>query len=151
MRPVRVSGTLAFKRYMGQGANRYRNPEEDLPSDSEREHSTYYAALKLPSNADNFLNEVKREMHEALAGSHDGLAANESVRILNKRTVAGFRCRLAGTAGTVGTWNRLAIKVRLLERWPMTSLLDVFKEADLRSGSRTCSEAPQHGKAWIGM
>jgi len=26
----------------------------------------------------------------------------------------------------------IALKARLLERWPMTSLLDVFKEADLR-------------------
>lgn len=30
--------------------------------------------------------------------------------------------------------NLLALKARLLERWPMTSLLDVFKEADLRIG-----------------
>ncbi len=112
MRPVRASGTLAFKRDMGQGANRYRNPEEDLPSDFERERSTYYAALKLPSNADNFLDEVKREMHEALAGFHDGLPANESVRILNKD---GSRISLSplpvqpepgiGSPSKPGCWN----------------------------------------------
>lgn len=28
--------------------------------------------------------------------------------------------------------NLAALKTRMLERWPMTSLLDVFKEADLR-------------------
>jgi Tn3 transposase DDE domain len=28
--------------------------------------------------------------------------------------------------------NLIALKTRILERWPMTSLLDVFKEADLR-------------------
>ena len=30
--------------------------------------------------------------------------------------------------------NLLALKARLIERWPITSLLDVFKEADLRAG-----------------
>jgi TnpA family transposase len=120
---------LRSKELWVEGANRYRNPEEDLPSDFERERSTYYAALKLPSNADNFLNEVKREMHEVLSAFHDGLSANESVRILNKD---GGWISLSPLPVQPEPANLLALKSRMLERWPMTSLLDVFKEADLR-------------------
>src|SRR6202790_2075724 len=35
------------------GANRYRNPDEDLPADFEVERASYYAALKLPLEADS--------------------------------------------------------------------------------------------------
>lgn len=75
---------LRSKEVWVEGANRYRNPDEDLPGDFERERSTYYAALKLPSSADSFLAGVQREMHEALTALHDGLVSNGSVRILNK-------------------------------------------------------------------
>jgi len=122
---------LRSKEIWVEGANRYRNPEEDLPSDFERERSTYYAALKLPSNAGNFLNEVKREMHEALSAFHDDLSANESVRILSKD---GGWISLSPLPVQPEPGNLLALKFRMLERWPMTSLLDVFKEADLRIG-----------------
>ena len=64
---------LCSKEIWIEGANRYRNPDEDLPGDFDQERSTYYAALKLPSTAEDFIAVLKREMHEALTGFHDGL------------------------------------------------------------------------------
>ena len=75
---------LRSKEVWLQGANRYRNPDEDLPSDFEQERSTYYLALKLPSEAETFIEGVKREMHDALTAFHDGLSANEFVSIEEK-------------------------------------------------------------------
>jgi hypothetical protein len=75
---------LRSKEVWVQGANRYRNPDEDLPSDFELERGTYYSALKLPFAADTFLEGVKQEMHDALASFHTGLSNNEYVRILEK-------------------------------------------------------------------
>ena len=75
---------LRSKEIWIEGANRYRNPDEDLPGDFDQERSTYYAALKLPSTAEDFIAGLKREMHEALTGFHDGLAANEYVKIEEK-------------------------------------------------------------------
>jgi hypothetical protein len=72
---------LRSKEVWLQGANRYRNPDEDLPGDFEQERSTYYSALKLPSEAETFIEGVKREMHESLTGFHDGLSTNEFVSI----------------------------------------------------------------------
>ena len=34
------------------GANRYRNPDEDLPADFAEQRTTHYAALGLPLDAD---------------------------------------------------------------------------------------------------
>ena len=37
---------LRSKEIWIEGANHYRNPDEDLPGDFDKERSTYYAALK---------------------------------------------------------------------------------------------------------
>ena len=122
---------LRSKEVWVEGADRYRNPDQDLPGDFERERFTYYAALKLPSSADSFLAGIQLEMHEALAAFHDGSATSESVRLLNKE---GGWISLSPLPVQPEPANLAALKARMLERWPMTSLLDVFKEADLRIG-----------------
>jgi len=136
---------LRSKEVWLQGANRYRNPDEDLPGDFEQERVTYYAALKLPSTAESFLDGVKREMHEALAAFHDGLSSNEFVKIEEKN---GGRICLSPLPVQPEPANLVALKTRLLERWPMTSLLDVFKEADLRI---RFTDAFRSATAWENM
>jgi hypothetical protein len=37
------------------GADRYRNPDDDLPQDFDAERDAYYAALRLPSDAEAFM------------------------------------------------------------------------------------------------
>jgi hypothetical protein len=44
------------------GANRYRNPDEDLPADFEANRDEYYKALNLPLDADRFITELQDEM-----------------------------------------------------------------------------------------
>jgi hypothetical protein len=56
---------LRSKEVWLQCASRYRNPDEDLPGDLEQERSTYYSALRLPSEAETFIEDVEREMHGA--------------------------------------------------------------------------------------
>src|SRR5258708_36182427 len=43
------------------GASRYRNPDEDLPTDFEVQREQYYAALNLPLDVESFLGAVRRE------------------------------------------------------------------------------------------
>ncbi len=68
-------------------------------------------------------------MHEALTSFHDGLETNEYVGISDSNR---GRIKLSPLPVQQEAPNLIALKARLLERWPMTSLLDVFKEADLR-------------------
>lgn len=74
------------------GAVRYRNPDEDLPTDFEAKRVTYYQALNQPLDAKTFTTQLQQAMHQALAMLNDNLPTNEKVRLLRKK-VAGFISR----------------------------------------------------------
>jgi hypothetical protein len=63
------------------GADKYRNPDEDLPQDFEERRERYYQTLKQPLDADSFMAKVKAEMGEALAEFNDGLPQNAEVTL----------------------------------------------------------------------
>jgi TnpA family transposase len=113
------------------GANRYRNPDEDLPADFEVRRIPYYQALKLPLEADRFIADLQAEMREALQVLDAGMPGNRRVRIDRKRgkdawiTVTPFDPLPEAP-------NLTAVKAETVATWPMTSLLDMLKEADLR-------------------
>jgi TnpA family transposase len=111
------------------GADRYRNPDEDLPPDFARERDTYYTALNLSRDANTFVGQLKQEMEEGLTRLNESMESNEHVRLLKKE---GGWISLSPLPVQAEPTNLAALKVRMLERWPLTSLLDVFKEADLR-------------------
>jgi len=66
------------------GANRYRNPDDDLPADFENKRTEYYQALNLPLDPDHFIKNLQAEMHTALEAFNSGLPDNKKVRISNK-------------------------------------------------------------------
>jgi TnpA family transposase len=111
------------------GANRYRNPDEDLPTDFEAQRTSYYQALNLPLETDRFVIGLQEEMRKALQTLDMGLARNPDVRISDK---AGGWIGVTPLAAQPEPNNLLALKAELAEAWPMTSLLDMLKETDLR-------------------
>ena len=50
-----------------EGANRYRDPDDDLPTDFSQKRDTYYEALHQPTEADVFIEKLKDDMRKALA------------------------------------------------------------------------------------
>lgn len=58
------------------GANRYRNPDEDLPTNFNENREGYYQALNLPFNAEQFITNLQKEMHEALNSFDTDLKKN---------------------------------------------------------------------------
>lgn len=122
---------LRCKEIWAVGANRYRNPDEDLPANFEAQREGYYAALSLPLQAEEFIAGVQREMTEALAMLDRGLPKNPHVEILQKRHGWIALTPLAAQPEPV---NLARLKSEMLQRWPMTSLLDMLKETDLRIG-----------------
>jgi TnpA family transposase len=113
------------------GATRYRNPDKDLPAHFEAQREGYYAALSLPLQAEEFIAGVQREMTEALAILDRDLPKNPHVEILQKRH--GW-IALSPLAAQPEPANLARLKSEMLQRWPMTSLLDMLKETDLRIG-----------------
>jgi len=121
------------------GANRYRNPDEDLPADFEANRLEYYQALNLPINADHFIADLQTEMHEAISALNAGIPKNPYVRISTK---SGGWITLSPLDALPTPPNLTALKAELHEHWPMTRLLDIVKKTDLRLGFTDVLKSP---------
>lgn len=111
------------------GANRYRNPEEDLPADFEAQRLEYFQALKQPSDVEVFIADLQKQMDEALTLLDKGLPKNKFVTI--KKTGKSRICVSPLNPQNEPT-NLTRLKNEITQRWRMTSLLDILKETDLR-------------------
>lgn len=111
------------------GANRYRNPDEDLPTDFEQHRENYYQALQLPMDVESFITPLKTALSSNLITLNEGILKNKKVKILDKKNGWISVTPLDKQAEPL---NILRLKSELVQKWPMTSLLDVLKEADLR-------------------
>jgi Tn3 transposase DDE domain len=112
-------------------ADRYRNPDDDVPCDFAVHRPAYYAALKLPTRAEDFVQQLQHTMRDELAALDRTLPHNTDVEILAK---AKGWIKLSPLAPQPEPPNLLALKAEIARRWPMTSLLDVLKETDVRVG-----------------
>ncbi len=74
---------LRCKEIFVVGANRYRNPEEDLPADFNEQREVYYQALSQTLDASEFIASLQGRMQEALASLDRGIPKNSSVKLLN--------------------------------------------------------------------
>ncbi len=122
---------LRCKEVWVAGANRYRNPDEDLPADFDAQRTAHYQALNLPLDAGAFIDGLREEMRVALATLDQGLPRNPDVRITRKR---GGWISLTPLLPRPSPLNIEALKAEVTETWPLTSLLDIVKETDLRLG-----------------
>ncbi len=86
---------LRCKEIWVSGANRYRNPDEDLPADFEERREENYKALNQPLDADSFITALKQEMIQGLEKLNEGMPKNPKVRStdygLRIKLKAGFR------------------------------------------------------------
>jgi TnpA family transposase len=121
------------------GANRYRNPDEDLPADFAGQRLLYYNALKLPIDANRFTADLREEMHAALAMLDAGYKRNPHVKITGK---SGGWITLSPLVARPNPENLEALKAEITATWPMTGLLDIVKETDLRLGFTDALSSP---------
>ena len=125
----RLREQLRCREIWVEGADRYRNPDEDLPADFAAQRDQYYQQLGQPLDATAFVEAIQRHLREELAALDQGLPTNPDVRILSK---AGGWIKLSPLPPQPDPANLLALKTEIGRRWPMTNLLDVLKETDLR-------------------
>lgn len=111
------------------GANRFRNPEEDLPGDFEAQRLEYFQALKQPSDVELFITNIQQQMDEALTLLDKGIPKNRSVKI---KTKGNSRISVSPLTPQSEPLNLARLKTEIQRRWRMTSLLDILKETDLR-------------------
>jgi TnpA family transposase len=113
------------------GAYRFRNPDEDLPQDFDARRDEYYKTLNQPREAKMFTAAVRQKMEAALAALGGSLRKNDKVKILATKKGKGRIC-LTPLDEQPEPPNILKLTNALVQRWPMTNLLDILKETELR-------------------
>src|SRR5271163_88091 len=121
---------LRCKEIWVAGADRFRNPDEDLPADFADRRAACYGRLGLPLQASDFVEGLRVELADALRALDHGMPRNPDVRLDPRRRHPIIVSPLDPQPEPPGL---AAIKAELGRRWPMTGLLDVVKEADLRT------------------
>jgi TnpA family transposase len=114
-----------------EGAIKYRNPDEDLPQDFEQKRDRYYGDLGLARDPWEFIKTMRGEMREELLKFNKSLPRNPDIGI--KMTGKKGWIKMSPVEPQSPPLNLEALKAELNRRWPQTSLLDVLKEAALRS------------------
>jgi TnpA family transposase len=122
---------LRCKEVWVAGADRYRNPDEEVPADFAARREEHYAALDLPRDAGAFVAGLRDEMRTALDRLDRGLPRDPDARVSRK---AGGWIHLTPLRPKPPPANIEALKAEVADEWPMTGLLDMVKETDLRLG-----------------
>lgn len=120
---------LRTKEIWVAGADRYRDPEQDLPADFAARRDSYYALLQAPRDARVFTDTVRASMRQGLATFNEGLPDNPKVRL---RQQGKNRIHLSPSERQAEPPNIEALKREIGRRWPDVELIDIIKEVDLR-------------------
>jgi TnpA family transposase len=122
---------LSCKEIWVVGANRYRNPDEDLPTDFDQHRQNYYQALTLPEDVETFISDLQQRMTSGLEKLDKGMPKNPDVTLIGK---SQGLIRLRPFEPAPEPINLKQLKGEINHLWHQTSLLDILKETDLRVG-----------------
>lgn len=113
------------------GADRYRDPEQDLPADFADKRDSYYELLQAPKEAQEFIDKLQASMRQCLATLNDGMPGNPKVKL---RQQGKNRIHLTPLDRQAEPPNTAALKREIGRRWSDVELIDIIKEVDLRLG-----------------
>ena len=114
------------------GADRWRNPDEDLPSDFQQRRGEHYKALQKPLDPAEFIDEVRTEMQAELAALHEALPGLPFLEITDRGKQGAIK--LTPLKAQPDPPNLNALKRDMRSRWGMVALIDMLKESILRTG-----------------
>ena len=114
------------------GADKWRNPDEDLPADFEVHRAAHYAALRKPLDPTAFIDHLRDEMREALAALDTSLPKLAWLEIADRGKNGPIKLTDLDAAPEPRNLRRLKNEVRT--RWGTVPLIDMLKEAVLRTG-----------------
>ena len=128
---TRLRESIRAREVWIEGADRYRNPAEDLPQDFAEQRDHYHEVLNLPQDAATFAGEIRAELERELRELNTTFPENDKVRL---RLSPDVRISVTPFDPLPEPAGLLALKTEIGHRWPMTSLLDVLKETALATG-----------------
>ncbi|MCX5181021.1 Tn3 family transposase [Streptomyces virginiae] len=112
-------------------ADRWRNPDEDLPDDFEARRAEYYDKLAKPRDGKVFTAELKTEMRAALTELDTALPKLPWVTISAKHR--GGAMKFTDPDPQPEPKNLRKLKKAIVAKWGTVPLIDILKEAALRT------------------
>ncbi|MCA1701516.1 MAG: Tn3 family transposase, partial [Actinobacteria bacterium] len=112
------------------GADKWRNPDEDLPQDFDEKREENYAELKLPLAATEFTRGLKEEMRRELTALNTALPDLDWLEISDRKSGA---IKLTALDALPEPRNLRALKQACVARWGTVALIEMLKEAALRT------------------
>ncbi|MGH3518510.1 MAG: Tn3 family transposase [Haloechinothrix sp.] len=109
------------------GADKWRNPAEDLPQDFAERRVEHYQALRKPLDATSFIDEMRAELNAL----HRALPKCDWL-LINERASGAIKLTPLDAAPVPQNLRRL--KQAVQTRWGTVPLIDMLKEAVLRTG-----------------
>ena len=114
-----------------EDADRYRNPDDDLPKDFTTNRDFYYQRLNLTQNARSFTQSVRCQLEDSLQALNASISNNDQVHL---KWSGENRIRITPFVPAPEAKGLISLKSEIGRRWPMTGLLDTLKEAALDTG-----------------
>lgn len=111
------------------GADSWRNSDEDLPADFPR-RAENYRELRKPLDPSVFIGDLRSEVVSALAELHTVLPSLDWLAITDRASGA---ITLTKHEAAPGPRNLRRIKAEVQRRWGTVALIDILKEAVLRT------------------
>lgn len=122
---------LRCKEVWVAGAGRWRNPDEDLPADFEARRGEHYTELRKPRDPQVFTRALREEMESELGQLDAALPGLDWVDVAERKTGA---IRFTAPEASAEPRNLRRIKGEVRRRWDGVPLIDMLKEAILRTG-----------------
>ncbi|WP_117199510.1 Tn3 family transposase [Nocardiopsis sp. TNDT3] len=113
------------------GADRWRNPDEDLPADFADKRVENYRKLNQPLDPEEFIARLRGDMVTELAGLNDALPRLGWVEVAERKTGA---ISLTPLEARAEPRNLRRLKKAVRAKWGVVPLLDMLKETALRTG-----------------
>ncbi|MFF7941490.1 Tn3 family transposase [Nocardia gamkensis] len=113
------------------GADKWRNPAQDLPADFDERRVEHYGALRKPLDPTEFIDAMREEMRAQLDALHAALPDCSWLEIKERRQGA---IKLAPLTAVAEPRNLRKLKAQVQTRWGVVPLIDILKEAVLRTG-----------------
>jgi len=116
------------------GAEEFRNPGEDLVTDFAERRTEHYAELRKPLDPAVFITELREEMRREMQALNDALDGDGLPWLQIAPRGPHGAIRLTPLEALPEPVNLGRLKKAIAQRWGMLPLIDVVKEAVLRSG-----------------
>ncbi|MDH6218925.1 hypothetical protein M2283_006259 [Streptomyces pseudovenezuelae] len=112
------------------GANRWRNPEDDLPQDFEDNRDVHYDAIQKPQDPAKFIAELQRTHREALDRFEAALAQDTTGGVAIVRKNGEGWIKVSPRPKQEEPTSLVAVKGEIERRWDTIDLLDLLKYAE---------------------